>query len=326
MLVPSNEPQGKVVKAFLSEAALEEAVLTQLQSLGYGWESDDHIGPDGRRPERESHDEVILRDRLEAGVARLNPHLPAEARADALRKVTQSELPALLEENRRLHQLLVEGVDVEYYGEDGVLTGGKAALIDFEVPANNDWLAVQQFVVIAGKVNRRPDVVVFVNGLPLAVIELKAPGSENATMLGAFNQLQTYKQQVPALFQANALLVASDGLVARVGSLSADFERFMPWRTTDGTEVAPKGAPELSTLIEGVFDRQRFLDLLRHFTVFGETDSGLVKIVAGYHQFHAVQRAVSSTLRASADRSSEAPALYAWSRWASNHAAIARPV
>ncbi|MDR2260377.1 MAG: type I restriction endonuclease subunit R, partial [Azoarcus sp.] len=203
-----------------------------------------------------------------------------------------------LEENRRIHELLAEGVDVEYYGDDGVLTAGKAALLDFEQPERNDWLAVRQFVVINGQIKRRPDVVLFVNGLPLAVMELKAPGSADAHLAGAFNQLQTYKRQIPALFQTNALLIISDGIQARVGSLSADSERFMPWRTTDGKAVLEKGSPELPTLIEGVFGQRRFLDLLRYFTVFGESGGGLVKIVAGYHQYHAVNRAVESTIRA----------------------------
>ena len=284
---------------FLSEAAVEQALLDQLRALDYSIEREEDIGPDGHRPERESHDEVVLKKRFEDAVARLNPGLPLEARQDAIRKVTQSELPSLLEENRRLHKLMTEGVDVEYYAIDGTLTAGKVALIDFEHPEQNDWLAVSQFVVINGQNNRRPDVVVFVNGLPLGVIELKAPGSAGAHLLGAFNQLQTYKQQIPALFHTNALLVTSDGIAARVGSLSADLERFMPWRTTDGTDVAPKGAPELSTLIEGVFEHRRLLDLLCHFTVFGETGSGLVKIIAGYHQFHAVRHAVNSTVTAS---------------------------
>ncbi len=284
--------------AFLSEAAVEQALLDQLQALGFSIEREEDIGPDGSQPERESHDEVILQKRFERAVERLNPGLPLEAHQDAIRKVMQWELPSLLEENRRIHKLLTEGVDVEYYAPDGTLTAGKVALIDFENPSQNDWLAVSQFVVINGQNKRRPDVVVFVNGLPLGVIELKAPGSSNATLLGAFNQLQTYKQQIPQLFNTNALLVTSDGVKARVGSLSADLERFMPWRTTDGRDVAPKGEPELSTLIEGVFEPCRLLDLLRHFTVFGETGSGLIKIIAGYHQFHAVHRAVESTIRA----------------------------
>ena len=285
--------------AFLSEAAVEQALLDQLRALDYSIEREEDIGPDGHRPERESHDEVVLKKRFEDAVARLNPGLPLEARQDAVRRVMQSELPSLLEENRRLHKLMTEGVDVEYYADDGTLTAGKVALIDFQHPEQNDWLAVSQFVVINGQNNRRPDVVVFLNGLPLGVIELKAPGSAGAHLLGAFNQLQTYKKQIPALFNTNALLVTSDGIAARVGSLSADLERFMPWRTTDGTNIAPKGAPELSTLIDGVFEHRRLLDLLCHFTVFGETGSGLAKIIAGYHQFHAVRHAVNSTVTAS---------------------------
>jgi len=285
--------------AFLSEAAVELALLEQLRGLGYSIEQEENIGPDGHRPERDSHDVVVLKKRLEEAVALLNPGMPLDARQDAIRKVMQSELPSMLEENRRIHKLMTEGVDVEYYADDGTLTAGKVSIINFKRPDQNDWLVVSQFVVIAGQYNRRPDVVVFVNGMPLGVIELKAPGSGNATLVGAFNQLQTYKKQIPALFNTNALLVTSDGITARVGSLSANLERFMPWRTTDGKEIAPKGAPELSTLIEGVFEQRRLLDLLCHFTVFGETGSGLAKIIAGYHQFHAVIRAVDSTLRAS---------------------------
>ncbi|MDK2797673.1 MAG: type restriction enzyme subunit [Tepidiphilus sp.] len=283
---------------FLPESALEEALLDQLRTLGYAIEREENIGPDGRRPERESHDEVVLKARLERAVERLNPALPASARREAIRRVLQAELPNLLEENRRLHRLLTEGVDVEYDADDGALTAGKVRLIDFDAPANNDWLAVSQFVVINAQAKRRPDVVVFVNGLPVVVIELKAPGSAQASVAAAFNQLQTYKQDIAQLFHTNALLIASDGLTARVGSISADFERFMPWRTTDGTAIAPKGAPELATLIEGVLAPRRLLDLVRDFTVFGQTPSGLVKILAGYHQFHAVKKAVEQTLRA----------------------------
>ena len=296
--------------AFLSEAQLENALLEQLARLGFACASDEVIGPEGKQPERDAYDEVVLTARLTAAVARLNPALPPEAQADAIRRLTQSELPNLLEENRRIHRLLTEGADVEYYAEDGTLTAGKVRLIDFERPAHNEWFAVQQFTVVAGQAKRRPDVVVFVNGLPLAVIELKAPGGENATLAGAFNQLQTYKQQIPALFRSNALLVTSDGLSARIGSLSADQERFMPWRTTDGTRIEPKGMPEMATLIEGVFEQGRFLDLLRHFTVFGETGGGLIKIIAGYHQFHAVKKSVISTLRASQVAVAEDPAVY----------------
>ena len=284
--------------AYLSEAALEQAVLGYLGGLGYALATDTEIGPDGKAPQREAYADVILAPRLIDAIDRLNPAIPPEARGDALRKVLATETPSLIEENRRLHRLMVEGVDVEFHAEDGTIRGDKVRLIDFDDVVANDWLAASQFAVVAGGFSRRPDVVVFVNGLPLAVIELKAPGSENATLVGAFNQLETYKREIPSLFRTNAVLVTSDGITARVGSLTADRERFMPWRTTDGQVIAAKGQPELNILIEGLFDRRRLLDLLHDFTVFGETGSGLAKIIAGYHQFHAVKRAVDSTIRA----------------------------
>lgn len=286
--------------AWLSEAALEQIVLDQLGTLGYGIATDAEIGPDGKAPERDAYADVLLMKRLVSAIDRLNPDIPAEARGDALRKVLSVEKPSLIEENRRLHRLMVEGVDVEFYSEDGTIRGDKVRLIDFDELAANDWLASGQFTVVEGGANRRPDVVLFVNGLPLGVIELKAPGGENATLTGAFNQLQTYKTQIPSLFRTNAVLVTSDGITARIGSLTADFERFMPWRTTDGKVIAAKGQPELQVLIEGIFDRRRLLDLLHDFTVFGETGSGLAKIIAGYHQFHAVMHAVEKTVEASA--------------------------
>ncbi|MCA3039694.1 MAG: type I restriction endonuclease subunit R [Rhodocyclaceae bacterium] len=284
--------------AYLSEAAIEQLVLDQLSGLGYAVVTDGEIGPDGKAPEREAYADVMLVKRLTAAIERLNPTIPVEARGDALRKVLATEKPSLVEENRRLHKLMVEGVDVEFYSDDGTIRGDKVRLIDFDDFGANDWLATGQFTVIEGSINRRPDIVVFINGLPLGVIELKAPGGENATLVGAHNQLQTYKAQIPSLFRTNAVLVTSDGITARVGSLTADQERFMPWRTTDGKVIAAKGRPELNILIEGVFERRRLLDLLRDFTVFGETGAGLAKIIAGYHQFHAVKRAVDSTVRA----------------------------
>lgn len=286
--------------AFLSEAALEKLVLDQLSELGYSISSDAEIGPDGKSPEREAYADVLLTKRLSAAITKLNVAIPEEARHDALRKVLATERPSLAEENRRLHKLMVEGVDVEFHGEDGTIRGDKVRLIDFDDLAANDWLVTSQFTVIEAGFNRRPDVVVFVNGLPIGVIELKAPGGENATLAGAHNQLQTYKAQIPSLFRTNAVLVTSDGLTARIGSLTADQERFMPWRTTDGTEITAKGKPELNTLIEGIFDRRRLLDLLHDFTVFGEAGTGLAKIIAGYHQFHAVRRAVAKTVEAAA--------------------------
>lgn len=282
----------------LSEADVEAILLDQLARLDYACLSDKAAGPDGSAPERDAYSDTILTRRLQAAIARLNQHIPEEARADALRQVIAAERPSLIEENRRLHRLMVEGVPVEYRAKDGTIRGDAVRIMD-RADAANDWLAVSQFTVAENGHNRRPDVVVFLNGLPVAVIEVKKPGAEAASLGAAYNQLQTYKRQIPSLFRTNALLVTTDGIGARVGSLTASEERFMPWRTTDGSDVAPKGAPEMSVLVEGLFQRDRLLALISDFTVFGDTPGGIAKIIAGYHQFHAVRRAVASTVTAS---------------------------
>lgn len=284
--------------AFITEADVEAAMLDQFADLGFTCLTDAVAGPDGSAPEREAYSDVLLLARLRAAIDRLNPTIPAEAREDALKKIVATETPSLIEENRRLHQMMCEGVPVEFKNEDGSIKGDRVQLIDFGDTDANDWLAIGQFTVIEGSYNRRPDVVAFVNGLPLGVIELKNPGTETATLTSAYNQLQTYKSQIPCLFRTNGVLITSDGLMARIGSLTADEERFMPWRTTDGAAIAAKGLPELSTLIEGVFQKSRFLTLLRDFVVFGTSENGLIKIIAGYHQFHAVRHAIESTVRA----------------------------
>jgi len=282
----------------IAESHVEEAALAWLSELGYDVAGGLAIGPDGISPERSSYGDIVLFERLKAAIARLNPHLNAETQEEVFRRLAQSETPSLTEENRRFHRFLIEGVPVEITRADGSIGGDTARLINFEDLAANDWLAVNQFTVIENKANRRPDVVIFVNGFPLGVIELKNPGDENATLDGAFNQLQTYKAQIPSLFRTNAALVISDGLSARVGSLTADRERFMPWRTVTGDDIAPKGMPELETLLKGVFDRRNLLNLIKDFVVFGDTGSGLIKILAGYHQFHAVRHAVARTIEA----------------------------
>ena len=195
--------------------------------------------------------------------------------------------------------MLVDGITVECRRKDDSIGAEIVRLMDFDDPEANDWLAVNQFTVIEGQHNRRPDMVLFVNGLPLGVIELKNAADEQADIWAAFNQLQTYKQQIPSLFIHNAVLVISDGIEARIGTISADKERFMPWRTIEGETVAPASMPQLEVLLRGVFDKRRFLDLVRHFIVF-EDDGGtsVIKKMAGYHQFHAVKTAVEETVRA----------------------------
>ena len=280
------------------ENDVENAALEWLSELGYTVLHGPDISPEGPLPERISYDQVLLTSRFCKALKRLNAHLPAETLEEVLRKVQQTETPSLIEENRRLQRYLMEGVPVEFARKDGSIGGDAAQLIDFDDVGANDWLAVNQYTVVEQGHNRRPDVVLFINGLPLAVIELKNPGDENATLEGAFNQLQTYKDQIPSLFRTNAALVTSDGLHTRLGSLTANIGRFMPWHTVDGSSVASKDAPELGTVIKGVFEKTRFLTLIRDFTVFGDTGSGIVKIMAGYHQFHAARHAVQRTAAA----------------------------
>jgi type I restriction enzyme R subunit len=283
----------------LTESAVEEAALTWLGDLGYQIKLGPEIAPGELFAERASYGEVVLKDRLREALARLNPAIPAEAREDAFRKITRPESPVLITNNRTFHRRLVDGVAVEYRLPDGRIKGDRVLLVDFEQPENNDWLAVNQFTVVEGQHHRRPDVVVFVNGLPLGVMELKNPADEAATVWTAFNQLQTYKLQIPSLFAYNEILAVSDGLEARLGSLSAERERFHPWRTIEGEDLAPPTLCRLEVLLKGVFDKERFLDLVRHFVVFEEDRGTVAKKVAGYHQFHATREAVASAVKAS---------------------------
>ncbi|QUS36271.1 type I restriction endonuclease subunit R [Falsirhodobacter algicola] len=285
----------------INEDLVEQAALAILQNSGIPYLGADVISPDGTEPERASYGEVLLRGRLEATVAQLNDHIPEDARSDALRQISGSTSQSLIEENRRIQGLLVNGVDVEFKADDGTIRGDKVWLVDFEDPQANDWLVTNQFTVIEGKHKRRPDLVVFLNGLPVAVIELKNAASEAATIEDAFAQLQTYKQQIPSLFRTNAVLISSDGLLARIGSLTANEERFMPWRSVTGAaeDFTPEGPQEMETLLKGVFDKARFLELLRDFTVFGDTGDGPFKIIAGYHQFFGARKALVNAVEAS---------------------------
>jgi len=284
-----------------NESSIESLCLSWLSGMGYSVINGLDIAPGEPAAERKDYHEVVLAGRLRDAVARLNPHLPAAAHEEAVRKALLTESPSLVANNRSFHRLLTDGVFVEVVHTDGHSSHEPVRLIDFENPDANDWLAVNQYTVIEGQFNRRPDVVLFVNGLPLAVIELKNPTDENATLGGAWNQLQTYKQQIPSLFTFNEVLIISDGLEARVGSLTAPRERFVPWRTIEGDKEAPAAQPELEVMVRGLFDRRRFLDFIRHFVVFEETKETIVKKIAAYHQFHAVRVAVGETVKASAE-------------------------
>ncbi|MGB3415607.1 MAG: type I restriction endonuclease subunit R [Mesorhizobium sp.] len=283
----------------ITEDIVELAAIETLQELGWSYLHGSVIAPDGIAPERRSFGDVILTGRLEAWIARINPDAPEAARDEAMRRVLTGELPSLVEENRRIHKLLTEGVDVEYRGDNGKTAATKIRLIDLDRPDANDWLAVNQFVVVQNRTTRRPDLVLFVNGLPLAVLELKNAAAQNATIADAYNQLQTYLHQIPSLFSTNAVLVTSDGMEARIGSITASAERFMPWRTVDGEDFAHRGTPELETLLRGVFARKNLLELIRDFIVFGDKGEGPFKIIAGYHQFHGARKAVRQAVEAS---------------------------
>jgi len=282
----------------LTESIVEEAAIDWFRGLGYQYLAGPDIACDGSHPERESYADVLLGERLRSALVSLNPDIPAEALEDAFKKVTRPDSPSLIANNRRFHKMLTEGVDVEYRNEEGRIVGDKVWLVDFTHPESNDWLVLNQFTVIEGQQNRRPDLVVFVNGLPLAVIELKNPADENATITAAYNQFQTYKMDIPSLFLYNELLVISDGTEARVGMLTSGWEWFLPWRTSDSVTIEQKDVPELEVLLNGIFENSRFLDLVRHFILFEVDGPKITKKMAAYHQYHAVNAAVAATVKA----------------------------
>ena len=282
----------------LTESMVEDAALDWFRGLGYNVVSGPEMPP-GPHALRESYADVVFPSAVRGAFQRLNQNLPAEALDDAWRKLTLPEGPTLEARNRAFHRMAVDGVTVEYRDGSGTVRGAQARVLDFDEPAKNDWLAVNQFTVVENKHERRPDIVLFVNGLPLGVIELKNPVDESATVWTAWQQLQTYKSELPSLFALNAALAVSDGVLARVGTLTAGREWFKPWRTISGEDLAPVFYPDLRVLIEGLFEKQRFLNLIRDFIVFEDDGSGaLVKKMAGYHQYHAVEVAVTETLRA----------------------------
>ena len=283
----------------LTESDVEQVSLEWLASVGWKVAHGPDIAPDTLSAERTDYGEVVLAQRLRDALAAMNPHLPAAALEDAFGKLNRPQGATLEARNRAFHRMLVEGVTVEYQAAAGAIRGAQAQVIDFDNPDRNDWLAVNQFTVTENQHNRRPDVVLFVNGLPLGIIELKNPADEDATLWTAWQQLQTYKAELSTLFSMNEMLMVSDGVQARVGTLTAGREWFKPWRTITGETLAGTHLTELQVMLEGACERERFLSLVRDFIVFEDDGGGsLVKKMAGYHQFHAVQVAVAETLRA----------------------------
>ena len=293
-----KEKESNIVMSTINEFILEQSTLEWFKELNYQYKNGGDIAPGEPEAERDEYSEVLLKQRLLNAMNRLNPDIPETAIQEAYKKVSFPDSPSLEINNRAFHRMLVDGVSVEYKAKDGRIKGDRVRLIDFENPDNNDWLVVNQFTVVEGNHNRRPDVVVFLNGIPLAVIELKNPTDEKTTIKNAFYQLQTYKKQIPSLFTYNELLIISDGMEARAGSLTADFERFMPWKTIDGEETASNTILKLKVLLLGIFEKERFLDYLKYFITFEDDGSKIVKKTAAYHQFHAVRKAVEHTVTA----------------------------
>ena len=281
----------------IDEASVEDAALDWLRGLAWSFAHGPRIAPDQSGAEREDYGEVVLPSRLRDAFARLNPNLPASALDDAYRKLTRPEGATLESRNRAFHRMLVDGVTVEHQ-VDGAIRGAQAQVIEFDDPTANDWLAVNQFTVVENGHERRPDIVLFVNGLPLCVIELKNPADKDATVWTAWQQLQTYRAELPSLFAMNACLIVSDGVEARMGTLTAGREWFKPWRTVSGETLADPGMLQLQVMLAGACAPKRFLALIRDFIVFEDDGAELAKKMAGYHQFHAVETAVAETLRA----------------------------
>ncbi len=310
----------------LTEAVVEEAALHWLTALGWNVAHGPDIAPGAPNAERDDFRQVMLEQRLRDALEELNPALPASAIDDAFRKLTRPDGATTETRNRAFHRMLVNGVTVEYPEGEGRIRGAQVRVIDFDDPGNNGFLAVNQFTVNENRSARRPDVILFVNGLPLGIMELKNPADEDATIWTAWQQLQTYKAELPTLFSMNEALVVSDGMTARLGALTSGREWFKPWRTTTGEALADSRMTELQVMLQGVFEPRRFLAMIRDFIVFEDDGGGaLAKKMAGYHQFHAVRVAVDETLRAAELQRDEAGVVEAGGRYESGSMAGGQP-
>ncbi|MBR9704057.1 type I restriction endonuclease subunit R [Candidatus Pacearchaeota archaeon] len=291
------------MKNLITEDHIEEAALQILKDdLNYDYIYGPDIAPDGKTPQRKTYQDVVLIDSLQNAIQRINPNIPKEAREEAIKKVLRTSSPKQILDNQNFHKLLTEGVPVEYR-KNGKIKHDTVWLVNFENPNKNEFLAINQFTIIENNVNKRPDVILFINGLPLVVIELKNIADEKATIADAFNQLQTYKEQISSLFKYNEILVISDGHLAKAGTFTSNKDRFMPWKTINGKEPK-KEKLELEILLKGMFEKSTFLELIRHFIVF-EKEKEINKKLAAYHQYNAVKSAVVSTIRASAKSQSQ---------------------
>ena len=284
--------------SLINEEDVEFQCIRWFKELSFQYKNGYEISPEGENPERDDFRKVILEERLKSALLRINPDIPSQKINNSIIQIVNPNIPDLLNCNREIHSWLTKGLKISYMKDDQEI-GHQLKLIDFDNLENNDFLIVNQFEVKGDKRLRRPDVVVFVNGLPLSVIEFKNPADVKADVWSAFNQLQTYKDNIPKLFNTNVNLIISDGVEARVGSLTADQERFMRWRSIDGDNVDPLGEHrDLETLIKGLFKKETFLQFIKHFCIF-EEDKTIIKKIAEYHQYHAVQKAVESVVSSS---------------------------
>lgn len=284
------------------ESQLEEAALEWFEELGYELVFGPDIAPEGEYPEREDYSDIILAERLKDALVRINPKIPASAIEDAFRQITIPQSPSLLMNNKSFQKMITDGIDVQVKQADASYRTEKVYVFDYEKPLNNELMVANQFTIVEHGVEKRPDIIVFVNGIPLVVVELKSAIDENVDISDAYNQLQTYKSVIPSLFTYNSFMVTSDGINARAGTLTSDEDRFMAWRTIDGDGTAPVSIPQLEVLIKGMFQRDRFLDIIKHFILFQTDGKDTFKILAGYHQYHAVNKAVDSTERATHEK------------------------
>lgn len=285
----------------ITEDQLEKQCINWFIDQGYLYKNGYDIAPDGDAPERDDYHQVVLKQRLLNQLAIINPELPIEALNDVVNTVSSPDTPILIKNNRAFHKFVIEGVPVEYTAVENGESKTKhthAQLMDFTTPDNNEFLIVNQFTITGTKGNRRPDIVVFINGLPISVIELKNPADEHADIWNAFNQLQTYKDEISDLFVFNEALIVSDGWTARVGSLTANKERFLPWKTVATEDDRPLLEFQLETMVRGFFKQDLLLDYIRYFVLFETDNDKIIKKIAGYHQFHAVRAAVEATVRA----------------------------
>ena len=284
-----------------NESELEVATLEWLEELGYDIIEGPDIAPDGDSPERYSFQDVVLVDRLRDALRKINPTIDTKVIEEAVQKIAANASPNLILNNKQFHKLATDGIEIQLQGKDGYNPTVSVYIFDFENPQNNDLMAVNQFTIIEGQSNKRPDVLVFVNGLPVVVMELKNATNEDVDISDAYNQIQTYKQAIPTLFRYNAFLITSDGINARVGSLTANEERFMKWRTVDGISLASPAEPQLEVMINGMLEPRRLMDIIQNFILFQTDGENTFKILAAYHQYHAVNKAVEKAQIATAE-------------------------